>query len=421
MTEMSYASWPGILAEPQAQALYLHVPFCVHKCAYCDFASWETPHGDDLMVAYERALELQFEEALSAGLLDPKTAYIGGGTPSMLGQDLAKLVGRIAREFQLHEFTSEANPESLSPDLIGQLAAAGLTRLSLGVQSFCDQELLALGRAHSAQTAMACVRAAQNAQLRVSIDLMCATPQQTDASWEDTLHKACELGVSHVSIYPLIIEDNTPLAVLAEHEGAPWNTSDIQADRMLTAEKILQAHGLSRYEVASYAARGQASEHNCAYWTARPYLGLGTAASSMLTRAAYERLRAVAPQLPKLPKDAARARLTCKTGRKKLVAAPTLKDQHYTVEFLNLEQACAEDLMLAMRMSAGVCPELAQSAQKIFGARYYEMVEDVIQRGLAEEQPDASLVPTERGWLLGNELFGACWELAVGTIDEISC
>ena len=259
--------WEPRLHEGGAGALYLHVPFCARKCAYCDFASWATRRDDPLMGAYEAALEREVEEAASAGLLGAcATAYVGGGTPSLLGERLLpRLVSAVASRAPVSELTCEANPESLTDALVEGVARSGCTRLSVGVQSLRDEELKALGRVHDARLARERVGAAVASGLDVSVDLMCATPLQTDESWDATLEGAIALGVGHVSVYPLAIEEGT--ALWRRYGDAPvaWNDPDVQARRMRRAEEALGRAGLARYEVASYARPGRRCEHNVAY------------------------------------------------------------------------------------------------------------------------------------------------------------
>lgn len=229
---MSERGWDGRLRTSSAQALYLHVPFCARKCAYCDFASWETRAQDPLMAAYAHALSVQIDEAEGLGLLqEADTAYVGGGTPSLLGEGLPPLVSRVAA-LGASEITCEANPDSLTDSLLEGLARAGATRLSVGVQSLEDAELVELGRLHDAACAKERVAAAVASGLDVSCDLMCATPGQTDASWGRTLGQAAALGVGHVSVYPLMIEEGTALDRRYAHDPCEWNSDEVQAARM---------------------------------------------------------------------------------------------------------------------------------------------------------------------------------------------
>ena len=410
------------LTHASAGALYLHVPFCVRKCAYCDFASWATARDDSLLAAYESALELQLRAFAAAGLVEGcQTAYVGGGTPTMLGRGLGSLVACVRQAApKVGEVTCEANPDSLTDQVLDALAAAGATRVSIGVQSMSDAELAQLGRIHTAAQAEQRVRAAVAAGLDVSCDLMCAIPLQTDASWLRSLERVVALGVGHVSVYPLAIEEGTPLAARVGDDEAPRNSGDVQAARMEAAEAELASRGFHRYEVASYARPGKECHHNQAYWTGVPYLGLGTGASGMLTRQGYERLRTVCPQLPAVPAGVARVRLTVTSGREQIARDPRPEALHVDLELMDARQAAAEDLMLGCRLATGVGPDLLAYAGGIMGGDLEEAVRRVVARGLAACQR-GRLVPTHQGWLLGNELYGEMWDLSLGTIEQCSC
>ena len=373
------------LTHASAGALYLHVPFCVRKCAYCDFASWATARDDSLLAAYESALELQLRAFAAAGLVEGcQTAYVGGGTPTMLGRGLGSLVACVRQAApKVGEVTCEANPDSLTDQVLDALAAAGATRVSIGVQSMSDAELAQLGRIHTAAQAEQRVRAAVAAGLDVSCDLMCAIPLQTDASWLRSLERVVALGVGHVSVYPLAIEEGTPLAARVGDDEAPRNSGDVQAARMEAAEAELASRGFHRYEVASYARPGKECHHNQAYWTGVPYLGLGTGASGMLTRQGYERLRTVCPQLPAVPAGVARVRLTVTSGREQIARDPRPEALHFDLELMDARQAAAEDLMLGCRLATGVGPDLLAYAGGIMGGDLEEAVRRVVARGLA--------------------------------------
>ena len=404
-------------ADSGAKALYLHVPFCARKCAYCDFASWTTAANDPLMNAYARALEQQLDEATDLGLLEGcETAYLGGGTPTLLGPaSLGSLVEKVAEVAAPSELTCEANPDSLSDETIISLCAAGATRLSVGVQSFDDRELCELGRLHDAATARERVCAAVTSGLDVSVDLMCATPGQTEDSWQRTLEEATKLGVRHVSVYPLQIEEGTPLDRRFADDACAWNDPEVQAERMERARDMLERSRFSRYEVASYAAAGKECRHNKAYWTGLAYLGLGTGASSMLDLESYLRLQTRCQRLPEAPADAVRVRLTVTTSRRELAQDPRLSSLSFSLEFLSEAQAVAEDLMLGARLVEGLQPELVLRARELFGARFDDTVAGLLAQGLLAER-GGRLASTERGWLLGNELYGAFWDLAPGEV-----
>ncbi|MDO4537138.1 MAG: coproporphyrinogen-III oxidase family protein [Coriobacteriales bacterium] len=396
-------------------ALYLHIPFCARKCAYCDFASWPCGRQDPLMSAYAHGLAELAREVASAGLLEPcATAYIGGGTPTLLGaRTLGELLSCV-RELapNIRELSCEANPDSLSDEVLESLRLKGATRVSVGVQSLLDAELEALGRLHSAGQACERVRAAVATGLDVSADLMCATPRQTDASWEHTLTTLLALGPQHVSVYPLMLEQGTPLGERYAESYPAWNDEDVEAARMEQAARVLEAAGFARYEVASYAKPHKRCAHNIAYWTGVSYLGLGTAAASMLDRASYERLRASCPQLPRLPEDVVRVRLTIQNAPKELAQSHRLRDLAFEGELLDARQARAEDLMLGMRLTNGVDETLWKTVPE-------PLAHDLSDRGLVCNN-GGRVCPTRRGWLLGNELYGALWELAGAPVRPLA-
>ena len=412
-------SWQSKYNQTATSALYLHIPFCSQKCFYCDFSSWSTRQDDSRMKNYVKALKHQLDEAAQLGLLSAtKTVYMGGGTPSLLGQDAVDLAQHASAIVNPVEFSIEANPDSLSDDLLATLATGGVTRVSLGVQSFNDNELKKLGRIHSADLAYDRVLAAKEHGYDVSVDLMCAIPEQTESSWEFSLSRFISLGVNHVSVYPLTIEDGTAMAKQTQDKDTPWNTYDVQADRMQAASKALQAAGFERYEVASYARAQKSCKHNRMYWTGESYLGLGTSAASMLTAAEYDVLAKVNTSLPKRPPNAVRARLVVLDAPRKIAEGASLFSTEFDVEFLTQREAVAEDLMLHARLMEPISPALLVESELVFGAsRLQDVLDTCVQDGLldcvyADVSNDTKTYrPTEKGWLLGNELYGRLWDL----------
>ena len=412
-------SWQSKYNQTVTSALYLHIPFCAQKCFYCDFSSWSTRQDDNRMKDYVKALKHQLDEAAQLGLLAAtKTVYMGGGTPSLLGHDAADLAQHVLALTQPSEFSMEANPDSLSDDLLANLSTGGVTRISLGVQSFNDNELKRLGRIHSADLAYDRVLAAKERGYNVSVDLMCAIPEQTESSWEYSLSRFVSLGVDHVSVYPLTIEDGTALAKQIQDKDTPWNAYDVQADRMQAASKMLQAAGFVRYEVASYTRNQKSCKHNKMYWTGESYLGLGTSAASMLTAPEYDMLAEQNTSLPARPQDAVRVRLVVLDSPRKIVEGASLFSTQFDVEFLTHREAVAEDLMLHARLMEPISPALLDESELVLSASCLQDVLDTCVRdGLlehvdaADSEIKASYRPTKKGWLLGNELYGRFWEL----------
>lgn len=405
------------------EALYLHIPFCQSKCAYCDFDSVAACSLDDARTAqacYLDRLANRVDAFGTAGLLDGvRTVYIGGGTPSLLGMRLVELVRSVMQWCAPEEFTCEANPESFTSSLALQLARAGVTRISLGVQSLQEEELKAVGRIHSATQALDAICYAKDAGLDVSCDLMCGLPLQTQDSWAKSVAGLIEAGPCHVSIYPLTVEDGTPLALKVDSGRLVLPDEDEQADEMELARRFLVEAGFVPYEVASYALPGHACRHNIAYWTGIEYLGLGRSAASMLSRDTFRMSSSLFSDLA--PRDGAARIRVLQTDD----AASA-----FEIEQLGIREAMAEDLMLACRMTRGIPQELLLRASAVFGKQIVtDTCARAIELGLATwEAPDGenyvdassggvdlfpgALAPTQQGWLEGNELFGLFWNLA---------
>ena len=363
------------------KALYLHLPVCVKRCAYCDFATEAVPAGAPEIDAYIEDLSLQIRRQAKEGELGAiETVYLGGGTPSHVGlAGLSMLLYTLSLSMHLTpevECSMEANPESLTERMVRDIWALGVNRLSVGVQSFDDEVLRTLGRAHSSDDARHAIEAARTRFDNVSVDLMCGIPGQSAASFEASVREAVRLGASHVSVYPLTVEPHTPFysAVLAGELEEP--DDDVEAAHMEIAARVLAEEGFERYEVASYARPGYRCRHNVAYWTGVPYLGLGRSAATM-TQNAERRMR--------------------------------VKDGQVTDD-LDPREMAAEDLMLGMRMTDGVSDEQVERAAALLPEAPATFAE--LQGEGLVEHAGGRWRPTERGWLCGNELYGALFDLA---------
>lgn len=399
------------------RALYLHIPFCKAKCLYCDFDSRALGvcELDAAMERYCRSLAAQVEALGGAGALDEvETVYIGGGTPSLLGMRLVSLVELVRGYCDPVEFTCEANPESFTLGLAQALRGAGVTRISLGVQTLDVDELKAIGRIHSAEQALLAIAQANAAGFSTSCDVMCGLPGQTLESFGRTLETLMTLNPGHVSVYPLQLEEGTPLARLETQGCVAVPDEDFQAACMDLAAKMLAEDGFERYEVASYARPGQRCRHNIAYWTGKPYLGLGRSAAGMLDMAAVSEMCNLG---------------TCNLGTHPFCTSDSnppsaahegrmryrqLDDEgvRFETEHLSPREAMAEDLMLACRMTDGIPYDLlVRAASCIPTADLRAACESALSSGLAMWDAGA-LKPTHLGWLDGNELFGLFWGLA---------
>jgi putative oxygen-independent coproporphyrinogen III oxidase len=262
-------------------ALYVHWPFCVSKCPYCDFNSHVRSHIDQ----DEWREALLADLALEARLLPGRTLtsiFFGGGTPSLMEPATVAALIAAAREHWSAtdniEITLEANPNSVEAARFADLAAAGVNRLSLGLQSFEDEALRFLGRAHSSKEGLAALEIAQKQFPRVSFDLIYALPGATEAGWAATLERALLLGTTHLSLYQLTIEPGTRFATMAaRHEFEPLDSETAAALYELT-DAMTSAAGLPAYEISNHAAPGAESRHNLTYWRYGDYAGVGPGA-----------------------------------------------------------------------------------------------------------------------------------------------
>jgi putative oxygen-independent coproporphyrinogen III oxidase len=262
-------------------ALYVHWPFCVSKCPYCDFNSHVRSHIDQ----DEWREALLADLALEARLLPGRTLtsiFFGGGTPSLMEPATVAALIAAAREHWSAtdniEITLEANPNSVEAARFADLAAAGVNRLSLGLQSFEDEALRFLGRAHSSKEGLAALEIAQKQFPRVSFDLIYALPGATEAGWAATLDRALSLGTTHLSLYQLTIEPGTRFATMAgRHEFEPLDSETAAALYELT-DAMTSAAGLPAYEISNHAAPGAESRHNLTYWRYGDYAGVGPGA-----------------------------------------------------------------------------------------------------------------------------------------------
>ena len=265
--------------------LYIHIPFCVQKCLYCDFPSIAGT-GEATRAAYVAALECQI--ALWRKRFPsffPQTIFIGGGTPSLLTEEeLRCLVAALERADWWQgavERSIEANPGTVTSEKLRTMHALGINRISFGVQSFSNRLLAAIGRIHTAADAVEAVDAAAASGFqRISVDLMYGLPGQTIDDWTATLEQALRLPVEHISAYALTVEEDTPLAERVEHDSDYLPDDDSVAAMQELVLSKLAANNFERYEISNFAKAGAVCLHNMGYWRYRPYLGLGAAAVS---------------------------------------------------------------------------------------------------------------------------------------------
>ncbi len=371
----------------QAVSLYLHFPFCVRKCRYCDFLSG--PAGETERKRYLHALETELEKTAeeitdkeSGGTLPVDTVFLGGGTPSLLsGEELQELLQTVRMWYDVRpeaEITMECNPGTAGLEALCAYRKAGVNRLSIGVQSFRDEELRILGRIHDSRQAKECFYQAREAGFtNISLDLMSALPGQTMETWLYSLSEAAALGPEHISAYSLILEEGTELYRMAEQGSLPPLPEEVlDRDMYHRTKTFLAEHGYHRYEISNYAREGFESRHNSGYWTGHPYLGFGTGAASYWKGMRWSHTRQLAAYCERL--EQARS-------RKELLTMPwqDLADEalYEDIEQLSPEDQMEEFMFLGLRRMEGVSAEEFQirfgvSLESVYGAvlrRYREL------------------------------------------------
>lgn len=366
--------------------LYLHIPFCMSRCAYCDFCS--TANRRDLIPGYQHALKRHLTEAaprLESYLVD--TVYFGGGTPSWYGPDyLAELMELLRKGFRLTpdcEVTLEANPDSVDLAGLTRLRKAGFNRVSLGAQSANDAILRFLGRRHSwAQVPRAVEKARRAGFENISLDLIYGLPAQSREDWSDTLRRVMELNVQHLSCYGLKLEEGAPLWKYRDSPDIP--DDDLQADMYLYAVDTLAGAGYIQYEISNFAKRGYASRHNLKYWLLEDYAGFGASAASKIGSQRFTFLRDV--------EDYIRA---VETGENLICEAETV----------TASEKAAEYLMLGPRTARGIEAGEYERRYRAPFAPLEALLQGYVRLGLARQVFDRWRF-TPRGFLLSNQLIG---------------
>ena len=270
-----------------AFGIYVHWPFCAAKCPYCDFNSHVRTQIDE--AGWIDAIEKELDWTAAAQGADRpivETIFFGGGTPSLMaGKSVARVLEKISRNWRMTndvEITLEANPASADAARFADYKAAGVNRVSLGVQALNDGDLKRLGRLHDAQEAMTALQMAMGLFERVSLDLIYARPDQTDAQWRRELKQALSFGTDHLSLYQLTIEPETPFALLHKTGALQIPNDDLAADLYETTQELTEAAGLPAYEISNHAKPGSESRHNLIYWRYGDYAGVGPGAHGRL-------------------------------------------------------------------------------------------------------------------------------------------
>ena len=375
----------------QTLGIYIHIPYCVRKCNYCDFLSLPLGETEDCngREAYVKQLlqEIQKPWKIPENPVTVDTVYIGGGTPSVLSiSQISSIISQLRKQWKVDpqaEITMECNPGTVDRQGLMQYREMGINRLSMGIQSAVDHELQALGRIHTFSQAKQAVEWAKEAGFtNISVDLMSAIPGQTLESYEFSLHQILNLEPQHISSYSLIIEEGTPF--YEKYWQKP--PVDEETDRRMyeMTGEILEANGYRRYEISNYAKPGYESRHNTKYWTGKDYLGIGLGASSKIGRFRIQNERELSRYLQNIQEH---------------------KRVSYIEETLTKEEEEKEYFILGLRCTRGV--SLKQFVQ-CFGrealAGYEETIRCICELGLAKRQGEM-LALTKKGIDVSNLIF----------------
>ena len=366
--------------------LYVHIPFCVSKCNYCDFVSYPVAGREAELAGYGRLLlgeAALWRERAEIGPL--KSVYLGGGTPSLLpAEDVRTLLDYLTCAADA-EITLEANPDSVSADKLEAWLKAGVNRLSLGAQSFDDSLLKAMGRPHSAVQIGEAVTLARSAGFNnIGVDLIYGLPWQSLSAWRATVAQALDLGVEHISLYGLSLSEESLWGRLAVAGELTPADEDISADMLEAALDTLPKAGYAHYEISNFARAGYESRHNTAYWRRENYLGLGAAAASCAAEKRWFNRREVREYEAEL-----------KAGR-----LPLIEEEN-----LSIEEVLGEALFLGLRLTAGIDLEEFSARYGTRAEHYYKRpLKRLCKQGLVEIS-EGRLRLTRRGILLGNEVF----------------
>jgi oxygen-independent coproporphyrinogen-3 oxidase len=286
-SSLAVAPTPGLLRSARNDeagdilALYVHWPFCISKCPYCDFNSHVRESVDQEQWRAALLQDLAYEAGQQSGR-KLGSIFFGGGTPSLMPPEtVAAIIEAAGKHWGFAteiEITLEANPSSVEASRFGALASAGVNRVSLGLQSLNESSLRFLGRAHGLAEGLAALDTAQNAFERVSFDLIYALPGQSEAQWADELEHALSFGTGHLSLYQLTVEPGTRFAALAAKGELPQADPDHAATLYELTQQLTGGAGIPAYEISNHARLGEESRHNLAYWRYQSYLGVGPGA-----------------------------------------------------------------------------------------------------------------------------------------------
>ncbi len=386
--------------------LYIHIPFCVRKCAYCDFLSAPADEKtrEQYVDALVREIEAYHDEGRKADVVDEAdmccvikesvvtTIFFGGGTPSILeGQSIARIMDAIRDAFDVREdaeVTIEANPGTVTKEKLEKYKSVGINRISFGLQSTDKDALRTLGRIHTYEEFLESYHLARECGFKnINIDLIFAIPKQTVEDWEQDLNRITALEPEHISAYSLIVEEDTPFADLyGEDAECECELPSEEDERLMyrRTEEILEVAGYHRYEISNYAKAGKECQHNLGYWERKNYLGLGLGASSLIDNVRFKNTNELSRYLEQS-------------------AEPETMREEF--ENLSLTEQMEETVFLGLRKTEGVSiDEVRRLYGPVFEIRYGDNVRRMEAEGLIIVE-DGFFRLTKKGIDVSNYVF----------------
>lgn len=385
--------------------LYIHIPFCVKKCFYCDFLSGAS--DDNTKKDYVNALiaEISQWKDIIKEKYKVKTIFIGGGTPTCLSPDLLMLIGNALSGMSdyVTEYTIESNPGTITKKHIDAFKQMGINRVSIGLQSANDDELRRLGRIHTYKEFFECFEMLRSEGFNnINIDIMSDIPGQTIESYENTLKKVIGLRPEHISAYSLIVEPGTPFYDM--EQSGKLDIADEDTDRQMyhMTKYILFRHGYKRYEISNYSLAGFECQHNITYWKADEYLGVGLGASSYLDGIRFSNERNIKRYIEMHNKKEMHNEK--ESSIKNIFSVKEIAEKKEDVSILTKENMMEEFMFLGLRMCRGVS---GKEFEARFGVPLRSIYGDVIEKFLknkllAEDNNSGRIYLTERGMDLSN-------------------
>ncbi len=381
--------------DEKSLSLYLHIPFCRHRCSYCDFNTYTSL--DDLKDVYAEAMVQEIVQVSGTERRPAHTIFFGGGTPSLMSPVALRLIlDGVKTHFDLAdnaEITMEANPGTVDYEYLTAVSELGVNRISFGVQSVIPNELALLEREHDFATVVQAMAMARQAGIsNLNMDLIYGVPGQTLQTWEESVRTLLELSPTHLSLYCLTIEPGTPMQRWLNNGRIQLPDPDLAADQYELACQILAEHGYDHYEISNWSLPGQPCEHNLTYWRNGAYLGLGAGAHGHANNIRYHVVKQPRVYIRRLQNDIQTS-----------YPLSTAVAESYQ---LTPKEAMSDTMITQLRLLNegldidGFATKFGQSLEEAFGATVPELVD----WGLLCEE-NGRLLLTEKGWFLSNQVF----------------